>query len=338
MKIKSSSKFPPFYQPFLMMLFAVCLLSGGLAAQSLIAVDASVDKSVITIGDRINYTLKINRNKDLQVHDPGKGTNLGMFEIKDYRVLDPVAEGDRIIEQYEYTISVYDTGRFVIPPFPVAFLTGDSANPHQLIMSDPLEIFVESIVNDENAEIKDIRGPLEIPADYLRLALIIGSIILGLVIIWLIYWYYKKRKEGKPIFRKEIIRPAHEIALEELEQLLGSGLLEAGKTKSFFSILSEILRRYIEGRYFIKALEETTTEILASLSEADLTAENIALSNEALNECDLVKFAKYTPQQAEIEASVSKVRRFIEDTRLEFTAVENLEEVTDEPELDKKED
>ncbi len=310
----------------------VLLLSSfnGLFAQaSLIEVDASVDKSTITIGDRINYTLKINRDQALQVHDPGKGTNLGMFEIKDYRVFDPVVDGNRVIEKFEYTIAVYDTGRFVIPPFPVAFKTADSTAQHQLIMSDPLEIFVESIVNDENAEIKDIRPPLEIPADYVRLALIIGGIVLVLVIIGVIYWWNKKRKEGKPIFRKEVIRPAHEIALEELQQLLESDLLQAGKLKAFYSILSEILRRYIEGRFYIKALEETTTELVSSLQNTEISPENITAAKKVLDACDLVKFAKYFPQQPEIEEAIQHVRGFIDRTRLEFAAVENLQEVTE---------
>lgn len=290
-----------------------------LYAQSpLIEVAAAVDKSVITIGDRVTYTLKIDRKKGLKVNDPGKGTNLGMFEIKEYMIHDSVAAGERVIQQFDYVISVYDTGRFVIPPFPLAFLPTDTSTKYQIITSQPLEIYVKSVVNDPNADIHDVRPPLGIPPDYLRLALMIGSLLLGLAALGFAYWMYRRSKQGQPVFRKEPPRPAHEVALAELQKLLQSGLLAAGEYKLFYSELSDIARRYIERRFFINAMEETTTEILASLNGVSLSPGQVELAREMLNACDLVKFAKYVPGNAETEAAVSLVWEFIERTRPVF--------------------
>lgn len=303
--------------------FALAAIVFPLYAQApLIEVAAAVDKSVITIGDRVTYTLKIDRKKGLKVHDPGKGTNLGMFEIKEYVIHDSLTAGERIIQQFDYVISVYDTGRFVIPPFPVAFLPTDTSSKYQIITSQPLEIYVKSVVNDPTAEIRDIRPPLGIPPDYLRLALMIGSFLLGLAALVFAYWMYRRSKRGQPVFRKEPPRPAHEIALTELQKLLQSGLLAAGEYKMFYSELSDIARRYMERRFFINAMEETTSEILNSLNDASLSPDQVKLAREMLTACDLVKFAKYVPGNAETEAAVELVRQFIERTRPVFEPAE----------------
>jgi len=304
---------------FALLLFALAAMVYPLRAQApLIEVAAAVDKSVITIGDRVTYTLKITHKRGLEVNDPGKGSNLGMFEIKEYVIHDSVIVGERVIQQFDYVISVYDTGRFVIPPFPVAFLPTDTSSKYQIITSQPLEIYVESVVNDPNAAIHDIRPPLGIPADYLRLALMIGSLLLGLAALGFAYWMYRRSKQGQPVFRREPPRPAHEIALAELQKLLQSGLLAAGEYKLFYSELSDIARRYMERRFYVNAMEETTTEILASLNGASLAPGQLELARELLTACDLVKFAKYVPGSAETESAVQLVREFIERTRPVF--------------------
>lgn len=304
-------------------IFLILILFALAAAQSsLIEVTAEVDKSVITIGDRITYTLKINRDKNLKIEQPGPAANLGMFEIKDYEIHDPVEKDGNIVEQYDYTISVFDTGKFVIPPFPVAFFPSDTSKKYQIIKSEPIEITVESLLSAENNEIKDIKPPLLIPMNYARIILIGGCILVLASVIFFLFYYYKKKKQGKPLFRKEVIRPAHEIAFEELEKLLGTSYLEEKKYKQFFSQLSDILKHYLENRFFITAMEETTTELLESLQEIDLKDGAFEKAKEVLDLSDLIKFAKYEPQTEEIEKTIELTKEFIHITQLEFKAVE----------------
>lgn len=307
-------------------LFVVILLITAIAQTSLIEVTAEVDKSVITIGDRITYTLKIKRDKNLRIEQPGPAANLGMFEIKDYDIHKPVEDNGIIVEQFDYVISVFDTGKFVIPPFPVAFFPSDTSKKYQIIKSEPIEITVESLLSAGNNEIKDIKPPLLIPVNYIRIISIGGGILILIGIILFLFYYYKKKKQGKPLFRKEVIRPAHEIAFEDLEKLLGKSYLEEKKYKEFFSELSDILKHYLENRFFIAAMEETTTELLESLQEIDLQDGAFEKVKEVLDLSDLVKFAKYEPQKHEIEKTIELTKDFIHITHLEFKAVEFQEE------------
>src|SRR5207245_506058 len=57
-------------------------------------------------------------------------------------------------------------------------------------------------------------------------------------------------------------RPPHEIAAAELERLRGRRLVEHGAFKEYYSALSDIVRRYLEDRFKLRAPEMTTEEFL----------------------------------------------------------------------------
>ena len=90
--------------------------------------------------------------------------------------------------------------------------------------------------------------------------------------------------------------PADVIALRELEQLREEKPWVNKQVKLYYIRLTEILRIYIERRYHIMALEQTTDEILAS-PEKIRTARINSLKSLAsiLKLADLVKFAKVIP-------------------------------------------
>jgi len=317
------------------LLFLAIISVLPLVGQSLIEVDAAVDRNRITIGDRIVYSLVIDRAESLDIRTPGDAANLGSFEIKDYTVAEPLVKDGRVRETFTYTISVFDTGTYVIPPFPIAFMSPDSQQ--QFITSEPLEIYVESILKEGDIELRDIKPPFNLPGDWLMWLLMIGGLLLIAGLAFGIWWYYRNQNGEGPVFRKEVIRPAHEVALEELDTLVQSDLLENMQHKSFFTVLSDILRRYVEGRYYIKAMEETTGELMSSMNDADLSAEDIDYLQKSLTNCDLVKFAKFVPTEAQTQDTVKLARAFIERTMLEFEAVERMEVVEDGEEIPENE-
>jgi hypothetical protein len=298
------------------------------ADEALIQVKAEVDKSVITIGDRLHYILTIAHDKNLYIQQPGPGANLGMFEIKDYTIHDPIQQQEMITQQFDYEISVFDTGHFVIPPFPVAFAESDTSREYQIIQSEPLEIFVKSVLTAEDREIKDIKPPQRVPFNYKKWLQFSALVVIILaIIVFLLYWW-RFRKKGVGLFRKEIIRPAHEVALEQLALLKEKWreMLIAGEHKFLFTQISEILRKYLENRFFIKALEETTSEISISMNEINIENEQMTSALVILEFSDLVKFAKYLPGEIEVENQLKELEDFILKSKLVFEKVEQKEE------------
>ena len=312
---------PAKYLSFWVIVFVTSAVFGQ--DKSLIEVKSEVDTSTITIGDLINYSIIIDRDKNLRIMKPGEGLNLGMFEIKDYKFHDPVEKDGRLIERYDFTISVYDTGKFTIPPFPIAYFPVDTSKEYKIIEASPIDIYVKSVISGDDAkELKDIKFPLGIPFNYFFWISMGFVIILVVVIGYLGYWLWKRRKEKGYLFSPPPPpRPAHEVALEALEELYQSGLIEEKQFKEFFSRISDIVRTYLEGRYFFDALEETTFEIM---QDAQKNIEETSLLNDLKNILelsDLIKFAKYIPDEKEIESAKEQSLNFVNETKLIYEII-----------------
>ncbi len=315
------------YFALITFIFCISVLHAPAQENVLIEAQSMVDTAEITIGDQITYTVVIDRHADLRIAKPGEGVNLGMFQIKDYEFHEPREKDGRIIERYEYTISVYDTGKYTIPPFPVAYFPEDTSKAYKVIEAPAIDIFVKSVISgDEARELKDVKPPIDIPFNYVFWISVAVAGLLLLVVIYLLYLVWKRRREKGYIFSPPPPPPpCHEVALDALQELYASDLLSRKDYKTFFTRLSGIMRIYLEGRFFIAAMEETTAEIMRDLAahlEDDKRKTDIEL---ILTSSDLVKFAKHIPDEESIGALKDKAVHFINDTKIVYEKTTDTE-------------
>ena len=288
-------------------------------SQGRIDVESQVDRSAINIGDVITYNVVVTHDKDVQLDDLPLATNLGAFEIRDYLVHDPFEQEGQIVEKIDYLISTFDTGEYIIPAINIQYRLPKDSLIHS-IKTEPISIMVESLNPDEEGEIRDIKAPLAPDADYTRLVMIGGLILLLLLLAIFGFVYIKRRREGKSLFpqRAEPPRPAHLVAVEALDNLMARDLLEQNKVKEFYIELSEIVRTYINGRYFIDALEMTTMELIEQMKIENIDHDPVEKNQEILELADLVKFAKYKPLEKVSLRAVKMAREMIEITKIEL--------------------
>jgi hypothetical protein len=103
--------------------------------------------------------------------------------------------------------------------------------------------------------------------------------------------------------------PPWEEALGALDRLPWRDWLADGQFKRLYYALSEILKRYLERRYGFDAVEQTTTELLASMR-----AHKLPMRDEISRffaRCDLVKYAKTVPPEDEAERALEQLRDFV---------------------------
>ncbi|OQY27434.1 MAG: hypothetical protein B6244_10710 [Candidatus Cloacimonetes bacterium 4572_55] len=114
MILRLSKKRKNFYPIFALIIFVSFALYLPVFAvgQGEISVETNLDKSIITIGDRVHYTLLVTHSPDVLVEMPATGVNLGQFEIQDYQISEPEEIDDMIVESVTYRISVYEVGKF----------------------------------------------------------------------------------------------------------------------------------------------------------------------------------------------------------------------------------
>jgi len=315
---------------FVIFLISFVLSTNLFAQKALIEVQSAVDTAEIFIGDRVNYSIIISHQEELRVEQPGEGLHLGAFEIKEYKFSEPEEDDGIITQRFDFTISVFDTGKYTIPAFPIAYFPDTTMN-YKIIEAAPIDIFVKSVLSGEEApELKDVKPPIEFPFDYMLLYSMLAIILMIALAAWFGYRAWKQKQEKGYIFSPPPKpRPAHEIALEALAELYKSDLLENGKYKIFYIRLSEILRNYLEGRYYITAMEETTDEILRDIAQHVEDEKRQELSG-ILRESDLVKFAKHVPESNQTEQIKKNSEQFVNDTKLLFVEDESPENANGE--------
>lgn len=314
----------------IILLFFIVLVS-NVFPQGSIAVNSTVDRDRILIGDVITYSMIVERDPDVEVVLPSLAQNLGMFEIRAYNVLQPKKVDGRIVEQTDYSISTFDTGDYVIPELEINYrLQGDSA--WQVIKTEPIDIFVESLNPDEAGDIRDIKPPMTPPRDYTMLIWIIVFAVLIIAAILFAIYYIKRIREGKSIIPKRSTppRPAHEIAFDELIALQKEDLIAQNRIKDYYTEVSDILRRYIQNRFFILAMEKTTTELLADMAEQKVAVEQHEIIRTVLTRSDFVKFAKFVPPAEEHDETWNMTYDVVETTKLLFEPSDESESVEDQ--------
>ncbi|MDW7679502.1 MAG: BatD family protein [bacterium] len=310
-----------FFKYFFVLFFLMVVQLKAIAAQSAGSVlfEAKVDRNKITIGDLIRYSIIVTSDEDVEIQMPTLGANLGAFEIRDYDDPDPVKKDGKIVQRREYTISTYDVGDYQIPPVTVRYTpAGDSV--YKELSTESIKITVLSLKPSEEGDIRDIKPPLVMERDWwrtIRFALA-GLVAVGIIILTLIY--LKRRREGKALIprREKPKRPPHQVALEALENLVQEKLLEQGEIKQYYIQISDIIRRYIEDRYFINAPEMTTGQLIEALQHAELEEQTINMVERFLMQCDLVKFAKYIPTEPENQQTTTLAFEIVETTKIIF--------------------
>jgi hypothetical protein len=275
-----------------------------------------VDKAKINIAQTVTLQLEASIEPGYDLEMPTVEKVLENFGIVDWDNLgDKLDDNNNIVKRYRYRLEPFLSGTYPIPAFTFEFYDVNSPEEKKYeLTTEPIDIEVASLLGEQRAELKiaDIEDVVKMPekTSYWWIwALCIVIIAAGVVT-----WFILRREKTKETIR--IFKPAHEIAYNRLRALIDKKLIEAGKIKEFYEQISDILRHYIEHRFNLHAPERTTEEFLAELPATNVLSkadqERLA---EFLTHCDLVKFAKYSPSNEQIQKTFDLVKNFIETTK-----------------------
>lgn len=221
----------------------------------------------------------------------------------------PEREKGATILRRRLTLEPQRSGKLTIPAFE-AWFSKDGSKSDSSVLSKPIPITVKPIANAEKVKLPSFRPLIAekstprggISPWWASLAAIPLLLAAGVLVA-------RRKRKGPPP------RPAHEIAFEALRCLAAAGLLEKDEVERFFVVLSAILREYVERRFGVRAPELTTKEFLDEASrDRRLSGHRTALSD-FLTLADRVKFARFSPEEADVKAAFDRARDFVETTR-----------------------
>lgn len=276
-----------------------------------VKLQTSIDKTIITIGDIVSYQVKLIYTDSIKTLPPELASNLGQFEIKDFITKNPYQnEQKEWVKEYEYKITAFFVGNFIIPPLSFYF-TNPKGQKFELKSSEQ-RLEVKSLTTAADQDIKDIKNPMVIPYNY-RPLLILCSVLLllGGGLGW--YWfYYRNRQQLIPGQSEDEIFTPEEEAHNYLNDIRQKYLEDDSLCKEFYIHISYLIRRLIERKFQVNALEETTPRIINSIRKIQILQDgNLVFLQDLLEESDLVKFAKFFQPYPRRNELVERVEKFI---------------------------
>ena len=272
-------------------------------------IETAIDTALVFVGDPITLTAVVEHPEEITVSWPDS-LNLGPFDVIAVRGLEPEARNGRVRTGLSVTVVAFELGELEMPAVWVVASGPDGAA--DTLLGDRFVIEVASVGLDEGGGIRDIRGPLSIPAGWWPRLLWWMLPVLLVLVAYALYRRHRGREEVT-VRLPAVVRSPEEIALAELDRIGRSHLLGRGMVKQYHIEVSDALRRYVEGRLDIDAMEMTTREVMRELERDGCEREWAARLDEFLTRCDVVKFAKMRPEEGASAATLDLGRQLVMD-------------------------
>ena len=282
---------------------------------------AVIDSTHVLIGDQVNLRIELDQPNNADIQFPVIGDSLSAtIEVLERSPLDTfqLDETEQIKIIQNLTITSFDSGRQVVPAFQF-LLKYDEL--YDTIETLPAEFFVHSMPLDTTKGPVDIKRPYGAPVTLKEVSpYILGAILIGALLFFLFYYIQRKRK-NKPMFARPVKpkEPAHVIALRELDRIKEEKLWQTEHIKTYYSVVSDTLRTYIEDRFNIQAMEFTTDETIKAFEAQKnlLASKSLEELKNILSLSDLVKFAKYHPLPDDHNLTLMNAYFFVNQTKIE---------------------
>ena len=284
---------------------------GTASAQAPPDVDASLtaeidDAALLTVGDPITFVLRVTHPPGYRVTFPRLYGTWGDFEVRSQSPAQTAdnPDGSRTTSQSIEAV-LFETGDFTTPD--VSITVRDSAGQVGDVTAPSAFVTVFTVLQEGYEEPRDIRPPAEVDqppfAEFTRTVYQRGWIIAGAVVALLlvvaVFLLMRRGGAAAPVDT----RSPHQIALEELHRIEALDLPSQSRFKEHYTLVTDCIRRYLEGAFNTRALDRTTDELRASLDSSAMAPDHADVTMRLLEESDLVKFTGLPPGVDDAKAS-----------------------------------
>ncbi|MDC1106023.1 BatD family protein [Prolixibacteraceae bacterium] len=311
------------------MLVLLLFISWSVNAKDTVKVSAKVDSTNILLGDQINLTFDVEPKEGDSITFPTfSDTIISKVEILNGPTLDTLKQDDKSIVRASYLITSFDSGQYQIPRFPILL---QKAGLTDTLFTPSVAFHVHAMRLRKEDAIFDIKKPYEAPITLEEITpWILGFLLIISIILITLYAIYRY-KNKKPFFSGPVEQeePYEIKATRLLEELMKQYPKTKEEVKPFYVNLTDIVREYLSKRFEVSTLELTTDEIVDSLrnvNSANEYRQEVRIIEEVLRLSDMVKFAKYIPEESEHPRQLKISLHFVETTKPKIVKIEEEEE------------
>lgn len=303
------------------LLLLILIAAIGTATAQTPTVTARVEPDSVFIGDRFDYVIEVEKDLVQEIFFPQfKATDSRAIELIEELPIDTLQREGRFLRlQKRYRLAAFEEG--LINMGAAGVLYADKNITDTLFARDSVYLRVATFQIDSTSQsIFDLKPQYTLR---FRFAEIKGYFWWGLLLlvlmgvgVWALDRYLKERgKRLGDLFKTAPPQPPHVVAIQALEALHHQKLWQNNRHKLYYSLLTDILRTYIAGRWGVGAMEMTSDEILVAMRSIELPDKARMDLTAILRDADLVKFAKFTPEADQNEEDYNKAYYFVEETK-----------------------
>ena len=297
-------------------IFLFVLMACEWTAHAQVVVEQTVDSIGLVIGQQAHLRLDVTMPEGARLQWPkltAKQYVTPGVEVVEVSDADTVKTG---VGQQKvsrvYTITSFDERLYAIPALTVKV----NGKPYQGATAalKVITVDVDTLHPNQFYPPKDVQDNPFLWSEwqpYLWLAVL--TVMLAIVTFYL----FVRLRENKPIITKmRIVRhvPAHKRALSAIEKIKAERMQQSEDQKTYYTQLTDTLRKYIQERFGFNAMEMTSSEIIERLrSNGD--KKMLDELSELFLTADLVKFAKYSTLINENDMNLVNAVHFIDETK-----------------------
>ncbi len=269
---------------------------------------SAIDQDTVQTGDLITYRVRLT---GVDAYDeviyPDSAAFAPDFQIRGIRT-----ESDQYGDTLTYSLRFFGVDRQSVPQLQAGLVRGADT----LILAIPEVPFIyKSRVEDPDAGLRPLKPIYPFFRSWWPFLLL--GLLLAAVAAWLLHRYRKKlvpdkKTAPRPVVRLEPFRNPLDDLRRELDRIQYAYNEPEKQSKQFYTELGDAFRTYVERAYQHPALESTTYELMRLLESDKMEKETTELLHSILQEADLVKFAKYAPNESECRSVMNDAFKLYE--------------------------
>lgn len=267
-----------------------------------IRLDTTANADSVTVGERFRVVHRVTYPDSLTFVPPetfDAGTcrliSATWREDREEGMVTKSAELDVLTTDLEAASMPGATFRFVSP-------SGDSLT----VRSDEVYVPIR-LITGARGEPKPLKPQWRAPRSYTWFLIAAVAVVVAALALW--FYRRWRRREVPDVPKPEL--PPDFVALRRLDEIERMNLVDAGDFKRYYTLVIDTVRKYIEKRYGVFAMDRTTDEILFDLGQQRIEVDGLEA---ILREADLVKFAKFKPDAGTARMLIDTARSVIART------------------------
>jgi hypothetical protein len=284
---------------------ALTAVAAVLAASPVLAqrVETGISRDTIRVGDPFRAVVRIELapGTDLVLPDSLVSTE-DVESAGTVRMRRDSANGVVSIAA-AYPLTAWRPGPLPLPELNVTLKTpqGDRVQTIKLPDITVVSVLPADTTNIQAKPPKDVLGGNRVWWPWIL------ALILALALALALFWWWRRRRKARP---EDVPLPMimpRERALEELERIRKLGLVRAGDFKRHYTLVSEVLRKYMSTTEPKWSTDLTTDELAQRTLEVSEAKPAISV----LRQSDMVKFARSVPDAQTAERDLERTSDWI---------------------------